>query len=1740
MTRNQSAIVWMAVLSAIVLLLSAQVASSSEGAVTEGIQVEGVDFDTDGAVRVFGTASVPLVNVYVKDSGDAQVIDALIVVDGRFDGTFFTGKLSEGIHIIVASGGGYTTSFEFTVSYASLTLETADFVDGTLSYKGSTSSDIVNLWVVGDAFSSAVDVAISHNGGFSGSFFLGDLVDGDYRLVASIPGVKTEKEFAVFSGSSVPEGTELSDDGKTLIKFTGSVSKYSLPRSVEVVSDQAFANCFIGEFVLDRDVYWDIVTFSAFPLQNVRGLDAITVTDGVTCIPDYLFAKTGIKTLHIPASVSSIGIKAVYHCENLESVDVADRSRLTSIGSYAFSSNTSLASLTFGSSADGIECTFSKAAFLADNKLVSVKTDKKFNLVEIGDYAFAKTMPLSNIPWKGVFFNSDSGILVPATVKTIGRAAFSQIQGLSYAATEPQANMISSTSSSVTYGISLDAGSEILFEEGSLLTSISAEAFAFKGRILELDLSKCTHLNNVDRRAFYRSLDPNVTITWSDSIETIGEEAFKVDGPLPADSKATIPASVREVGTYGLGIAKNLVFGQGSKLVKIGTSSADLIDMRNCLNLEIDDSGAKVLLPVGVIDSTRRMYGAADPSTPVAKVEGDTLTIEADTVALVVQMIRINNVSKLVCSPDNPYFKVSDGNLFFIPGDGRDNQMVLSLGNKNSVSLDLDGLNIDSATVRSGALGSSVKELVLGSGVILSTDSLKMCIGLESVTFMYRIADRGEIDAFDGMTGLQFNVMDGSSDDCISLLDSIGDVSIGLDHGTGTVFVPAFYNASRIEYGSGSISEGIFEIPVLSNLPYNLVVFGLGCDARLHDGKLVIDNFGSSISKAVFMTGGTAYEDAEVILHGEGGIADGKTTVLITVGHGLSLNDVDLPAFTRNLYDFVGWVTSDGTEYDGSEQITSSIQLYAKWTSRNPRLDVDRTAVSISVDGAVFNSGLLNTGSHVLKVVSVNPCYEIFKWVINGQEMGDANEECTIDVVNDTSIAVTYRFHSSSSGLDPISNRDLPTPDDVLNLVKACEIGGYLDTTGEVWKGHDSVPLIVDGKIYFRAGSYLYRAESDTGFIDRSVLSVEAGGLGLYYHHLGYGDGVVIDYLSKTAYDLDLNKLYSIDTSISVEGKRVQLSLLGVEYHDGYFYTSGEYVCRFSSGSEDVVSGAKHLDFVGSIPDTYASYGFASSIFVGDHLYRIIVDGSNRGIAALNLDTKVLTRQWLPELRFMLMDDGWISYYDGVIYATAYTEGLFGYVASEGNAKMAYLSVDGGKFGDPKYFEFSQKGFASQFVVANGTGYVNCGDMLYAFDMGSDGMIVESSCRTISSSLGHGSISVDVTHMDEDGSPVYIYMIPYDSYSSSFTLCIIEDIDDGSSRVLTRYAVPNLPQNYNSQTIRPDEDGRMIWYNDSGHIFVYTTSEKNPYYFFIDDGSKAMWYESYGRDPAEALAALGESVVTLGSGSTIGSLSGIVTASPGIWALRNTASTDVMTNLQRYAWTSISSLVDKAVATSHYFLIRADGAAGPISEGTTFNYLDSNGEAKVYSFVNNIGDDRAYLGIRMVLADNDHKATVSFYDEENNLIDKTLGAAGGRIGDAAPAVSKDGKIPVWKKDGTPVDDIREEKFADGSSYHLTWVDAPEEYDVTGTMVTDNGETAVSYTITGKDPAESMILAIYLLCNDGTTQTKEITLDSNSLIGNVTFDTVDAAYCLIKICLSGQSDDIQSSYGFALVMAEAGV
>ena len=202
------------------------------------------------------------------------------------------------------------------------------------------------------------------------------------------------------------------------------LSSVSIPSSIASIGTYGFGYCNNITNVYIEDINaWCRISFGKYEssvtnympspvssntnvyLNNVLVTGAsITIPSGVTNI-DYTFSGwNGIKTVNIPSSVTSIGVRAFTGCSNLSTVNIPNS--VTTIGDYAFYQCAALTTINIPNSVTTIGDYAFYNSVLSLNKLPE-------GVTSIGECSFATY---------DVFRNVD--FTLPSTITTIGSNAF--------------------------------------------------------------------------------------------------------------------------------------------------------------------------------------------------------------------------------------------------------------------------------------------------------------------------------------------------------------------------------------------------------------------------------------------------------------------------------------------------------------------------------------------------------------------------------------------------------------------------------------------------------------------------------------------------------------------------------------------------------------------------------------------------------------------------------------------------------------------------------------------------------------------------------------------------------------------------------------------------------------------------------------------------------------------------------------------------------------------------------------------------------------------------------------------------------------------------------------------------------------------------------------------------------------------------------------------------------------------
>ena len=117
--------------------------------------------------------------------------------------------------------------------------------------------------------------------------------------------------------------TDFQLDGTTLVKYTGTATTVSVPDSVKVIGEEAFAdNTYMTSVKLPANL--EKISYAAF--SGCNNLKSVTIPDNVTELGIAAFANcTSLASANIGKSTKSFGIGVFTGCSSLSSVTGNDR-----------------------------------------------------------------------------------------------------------------------------------------------------------------------------------------------------------------------------------------------------------------------------------------------------------------------------------------------------------------------------------------------------------------------------------------------------------------------------------------------------------------------------------------------------------------------------------------------------------------------------------------------------------------------------------------------------------------------------------------------------------------------------------------------------------------------------------------------------------------------------------------------------------------------------------------------------------------------------------------------------------------------------------------------------------------------------------------------------------------------------------------------------------------------------------------------------------------------------------------------------------------------------------------------------------------------------------------------------------------------------------------------------------------------------------------------------------------------
>ena len=293
---------------------------------------------------------------------------------------------------------------------------------------------------------------------------------------------------------------------------------------------------------------------SAF--DGCKGLASVDIPNSVTSIGNSAFnGCTGLTSVTIPNSVTSIGNSAFYHCSSLTTVTIPNS--VTSIDIGAFCGCSGLTSITIPNSVTSI----GNSAFNGCTGLTSVTIPN--SVTSIGEYAFygctglsSVTIPNSVTSIGNWAFNGCTGltsVTIPNSVTSIGNSTFYGVLNINYtgsASGSPWsakfANKIvdgdfvySDTEKTQLVGY-FGSSTDVAIPES--VTSIGYSAFCFCRSLISISIPNS--VTSIGMDAFYGCIGLT-SVTIPNSVTVIGYSAFNGCTGL---TSVAIPNSVTSIG----------------------------------------------------------------------------------------------------------------------------------------------------------------------------------------------------------------------------------------------------------------------------------------------------------------------------------------------------------------------------------------------------------------------------------------------------------------------------------------------------------------------------------------------------------------------------------------------------------------------------------------------------------------------------------------------------------------------------------------------------------------------------------------------------------------------------------------------------------------------------------------------------------------------------------------------------------------------------------------------------------------------------------------------------------------------------------------------------------------------------------------------------------------------------------------------------------------------------------------
>ena len=372
-----------------------------------------------------------------------------------------------------------------------------------------------------------------------------------------------------------------------------SMASVTIGSSVGYIDDSAFLGCYALDTINFNaincaDFFWPGEGDEGAPFDNLN-ISTINIGDGVQRIPAYFtMGFSGLTSVTIPNSVTSIGDGAFSYCSGLTSVTIPNS--VTYIGEYAFVGCSGLTSLTIPNSVTYI----GEQAFGGCSGLTNLTIPN--SVTYIGEYAFVGCSGLTSLT-------------IPNSVTEIGYAAFSDCSGLTRIIVESGNSKYDSRNNCNAI---IETATNTLVN--GCMATVIPNSVTYIG---EYAFGGCSGLTN---------------LTIPNSVTSIGNEAFYACNGL---TNVTIPNSVTEIGKYAFWYCSGLTS------VNIGNSVTEIG--------ELAFSGCSGLALI-TVESGNTIFDSRNNCNAIIKTASNTLIVGCKATVIPNSVTSIGNHAFSGCS----------------------------------------------------------------------------------------------------------------------------------------------------------------------------------------------------------------------------------------------------------------------------------------------------------------------------------------------------------------------------------------------------------------------------------------------------------------------------------------------------------------------------------------------------------------------------------------------------------------------------------------------------------------------------------------------------------------------------------------------------------------------------------------------------------------------------------------------------------------------------------------------------------------------------------------------------------------------------------------------------------------------------------------------------------------------------------------------------------------------------------